>query len=125
MNHLTAETEALTKQVTQLSGDKKKLHEEVLYLQSIIKQSPELSEIANKRAVLPAKNVKAAGICLLIVLFSVGLLFNANQNNPNLPFGNRDREEIPEVLPKKYETINVYYKNSYLIFLIACTLAVF
>jgi len=104
VNHLTAETEALTKQVTQLSGDKKKLHEEVLYLQSIIKQSPELSEIANKRAVLPAKNVKAAGICLLIVLFSVGLLFNANQNNPNLPFGNRDREEIPEVLPKNLYT---------------------
>lgn len=97
VTHLTSETDSLTKQVHQLNQDKRKLQEEVMYLQSIIKQSPELSEIASKRA-LPAKNVKAAGICLLIVLFSVGLLFNTNQNQNSLLL--RNREEIPEVVPK-------------------------
>jgi hypothetical protein len=99
LNHITQQNENLTKQVQAIQIEKKKLADEVLYLQAIIKQSPQLSAIAisNKRQ-LP-RNVKAAGVCLLIVLFSFGLLFNASTQS-NLPFGSNRREEIPEVLPK-------------------------
>jgi len=80
VNQLQTDNENLTKQVNTVSTDRKKLQEEVTYLQGIIKQSPALSQIAansTKKQVM-GKNVKAAGICLLVVLFSFGLLFNAN-----------------------------------------------
>jgi len=107
VTHLTSETEVLGKQVSILNGEKRKLQEEVLYLQSIIKQSPELSELALRKGPngVPAKNVKAAGICLLIVMFSIGLLFNANQNEQNLPFMNKNREQIPEVVPTSGKSV--------------------
>jgi len=43
---LTSDNENLTKQVSLVSSDKDKLQEEVAYLQSIIKQSPTLSQMA-------------------------------------------------------------------------------
>jgi hypothetical protein len=88
VNSLTADTEALSKQVSTLSTEKRRLEEEMLYLHSIIKQSPELSAALETRRstsiLLTNKNVKAAGVCLLIVLFSFGLLFNTT--DPNHPF---------------------------------------
>jgi hypothetical protein len=100
VTHLTGDNDALTKQVSSLTNDKKRLQEEVLYLQSIIKQNPDLSSaLANRKPPFQPKNVKAAGVCLLIMLFSMGLLFNSNQNS-NLPFSKASREEIPEVIPK-------------------------
>jgi len=100
VNHLTGDNDALTKQVNSLTTDKKRLQEEVLYLQSIIKQNPDLSSaLANRKPPFQPKNVKAAGVCLLVILFSMGLLFNSNQNS-NLPFSKASREEIPEVIPK-------------------------
>lgn len=97
------ENENLSKQVLTVTGEKKKLEEEVFYLQSIIKQSPQLAMLAQntkKSFSTPAaapKNVKAAGICLLIVLFSFGLLFNNTQ--PDFT-ARAPREEIPEVIPQ-------------------------
>lgn len=100
MFRLTNENENLTKQVSVIAADKEKLQEEVAYLQNIIKQSPALSQIAanhssnigNKKG---TKNVKAAGVCLLIVLFSFGLLFNANPNiNFKLQEGENSKQYI-------------------------------
>jgi hypothetical protein len=96
---LSTDNDNLTKQVVALNGDKKRLQEEVVYLQSLIKQSPELSAVLASRKGMQPKNLKAAGVCLLVILFSVGLFFNSNQN-PNLPFSRVSREEIPEVVPK-------------------------
>jgi len=99
VTHLTTDNETLTKQVNSLNGDKKRLSEEVVYLQNIIKQSPELSAaLATRKSGFQPKNMKAAGVCLLIMLFSVGLLFN--QSKSPLPFSRSAREEIPEVIPK-------------------------
>jgi len=96
VSQLTTENDTLSKQIAAIATDKKKLHEEVLYLQNIIKQSPALMQIANSHSTLnnsavakkplqpSPKNMKAAGICLLIVLFSFGILFNTN--NPNFSF---------------------------------------
>jgi len=107
VNHLATENETLSKQLASISAEKKKLHDEVIYLQTIIKRSPELSQLAlngKKNLALGGtaithKNVKAAGICLLIVLFSFGLLFNSSNENIGLPIG-QSREDSPEVIPK-------------------------
>jgi hypothetical protein len=83
------------------------LKEEITYLTKFINKTPGLAEeIAHSRpkgTVPPIRNVKAAGVCLLIVLFSFGLYFNNVQqfgnNGPALPFEGGAREPIPEVLP--------------------------
>jgi len=95
VSNLTADNDNLAKQVISISTDKRKLEEEVLYLQSIIKHSPALvNMVANKPSAKftnSTKNVKTAGICLLIVLFSFGLLFNGA--SPDLPFSKRTRDD--------------------------------
>jgi len=99
VNHLTTDNDSLSKQVNGLNSDKKRLQDEVIYLQNIIKQSPELSAVlATRKSGFQPKNMKAAGVCLLIILFSVGLIFN--QSKSSLPFARLSREEIPEVIPK-------------------------
>lgn len=103
VSHLTAQNETLTRQVQAITVDKKKLADEVLYLQNIIKQSPQLAAIASngggaKKPHVP-RNVKAAGVCLLIVLFSFGLLFNANSG---LPFATSNRREDMESSSRGY-----------------------
>jgi hypothetical protein len=80
------------------------LKEEIGYLTKFINKTPGLAEeIAQSRpkGTAPIRNVKAAGVCLLIVLFSFGLFFNNVQqfdNGPALPFEGSAREPIPEVL---------------------------
>lgn len=98
------------------------LKEEIKFLNKFINKTPGLAEeIASNRAkgtTTPIRNVKAAGVCLLIVLFSFGLFFNNVQqygdNGPTLPFESRAREPIPEVVPfggdKRY--ILMIYKYS-------------
>lgn len=105
VNHLVAQNELLTQQVQTISGDKKKLTDEVLYLQSLIKQTPHFGNAAAidassiMRRPAPSANLKAAGVCLLMVLFSFGLLFNATSHNTppqrSLPWTNNRREEFP------------------------------
>ncbi len=82
------------------------LKEEINYLTKFINKTPGLAEeIAQSRpkGTAPIRNVKAAGVCLLIVLFSFGLFFNNVQqfgdNGPALPFEGGAREPVPEVLP--------------------------
>lgn len=110
---LTSETETLSKQVGQLQTDNKKLQGEVVYLQNIIKQSPELSVTLSKRGstsattVIPAKNMKAAGVCLLIVLFSVGLLFNSKEHKMFKNSISTSNEDIPQIVTTK-TTRSVY-----------------
>mmetsp|Transcript_14404 Transcript_14404/g.20087 ORF Transcript_14404/g.20087 Transcript_14404/m.20087 type:complete len:543 (-) Transcript_14404:67-1695(-) len=88
VNALTQDNEHLTKQLAAISTDRNKLQQEVLYLQSIIKQQQPnanlgtlSTQVAGKKPYNP-KNVKAASVCLLIVLFSFGILFKAT--NPNV-----------------------------------------
>jgi len=99
VNLLSTENETLKKQLALISADKAKLHDEVAYLQNLWKQQHPNSAITinttnvndrQRSPPLPAsytmpKNVKTAGVCLLLVLFSFGLLFNNNINN-NSPF---------------------------------------
>jgi len=92
VNHLSSDNDNLLRQVASLTEDKKKLQEDLLYLQSIINQSPNLSQ-----QYIPAKNMKAAGLCLLIVLFSFGLLFNANNSNFPSKIGKLNDERNPEI----------------------------
>jgi hypothetical protein len=85
------------------------LKEEIKFLHRFIDKTPGLAEeIARNRpkgAAAPSqiRNVKAAGVCLLVVLFSFGLFFNNVQqfgdNGPAMPFEGRSREPIPEVVP--------------------------
>lgn len=88
VNALTQDNEHLSKQIAAISTDRNKLQQEVLYLQSIIKQQQPnanlgtlTTQVAGKKTYNP-KNVKAASVCLLIVLFSFGILFKAA--NPNV-----------------------------------------
>lgn len=111
---LAAQNELLTQQVNSISADKKKLSEEVLYLQNIVKSSSHLPH-SESSSLVPVKrnpsNLKAAGVCLLMVLFSFGLIFNAaqqqnnqnNQNGLNWTSLNR-REEIAETPSKELFT---------------------
>lgn len=90
VNALTQDNDNLTKQIAAITTDRNKLQQEVLYLQSIIKQQQPnanlsaltTTQVGSKKPYNP-KNVKAASVCLLIVLFSFGILFKAT--NPNVP----------------------------------------
>ncbi len=72
-----------------------------LFSFSLTALSEELSN-RQRAGVTSIRNGKAAGICLLIVLFSVGLFFDNvhNTGSTGLPFDiNSPREPVPEVVP--------------------------
>jgi len=106
---LEAKVKAVVTQSEMLLQENNALKEEIKLLTKYINKTPGLAEeIASSRpkaaaATAPIRNVKAAGVCLLIVLFSFGLFFNNVQqfgdNGPALPFEGRSREPIPEVIP--------------------------
>lgn len=121
IEELEAKVQVLTNHGDQLAQENKVLKEEMAYLINVLKKTPGVpSEVLSKTAtfgmstsaVVPVRGAKAAGVCLLIVLFSFGLFFNAKNgpSGPSLPFDpNTPREPIPEVLPtthydKKYTT---------------------
>jgi regulator of replication initiation timing len=110
----------LRAQVAALTGDNTKLNQEVANLQGLIKKTPALQQLwtsginyvaslakqqkeesQQAPASTQGNNVKAAGVCLLVLLFSFGLFFPnsiANGNN-GLPFETAAREPVPEVIP--------------------------
>jgi len=101
---LTSDNVAMKERITALQTENKSLKDEVIYLHSVIKKNPGLSSLFQGMNYLGkvskqgySNNVKVAGVCLMIILFSFGLFFNSN-NTPALPF-NSVREPIPEVLP--------------------------
>ncbi|KAL6054083.1 putative basic-leucine zipper transcription factor [Balamuthia mandrillaris] len=83
MEELEGKVQKLATHNQQLLEENKLLKEEVNYLKGIIKKTPGLAHELLQRStrIGPAgatpNNVKAAGVCLLIVLFSFGLFFNA------------------------------------------------
>jgi len=96
---LTSENEALRK-------ENMVIKEDLETLQKVLKTTPNVpSHLLSKqwgKSTPNTGNVKAAGVCLLIVLFSFGLFFNAKSgfNGPSLPFDpSIPREPIPEVIP--------------------------
>lgn len=80
VNTLTSENESLQVKLNQVTSEKNKLQQDVVYLQNIIKQSPAL---ALGKKTNGGRNAKSAGVCLLLMLFSFGLLFNNSTPNIN------------------------------------------
>ncbi len=76
VNILTAETEKLNNKNASLTKENQKLKDEIIKLHVTIKQLQENKPLA------ASKTAKAAGICLLVVLFSFGLLYNATSRQP-------------------------------------------
>lgn len=119
IEELESKVAVLAGQSEHLAQENKVLKEDIAYLLNVLKKTPGVpSEVLSKTASFgvtapaPIRGVKAAGVCLLIVLFSFGLFFNAKNGptGPSLPFDpNTPREPIPEVLPtshydKKYSS---------------------
>jgi len=91
---LTEEKETLIKRNASLTKENQSLREEVLQLKS---NTGQLGNAAKKLAT--SRSAKAAGICLMIVLFSFGLFFNTTQRGL-VPF-EPAIEGIPEVVPQR------------------------
>ncbi|KAF2073955.1 hypothetical protein CYY_004742 [Polysphondylium violaceum] len=106
--------EDLEKKISDLTDDNTSLKEEVVYLQSLVKQlagddfqfnnnnsghkvidisvnnnnnSNNYNNNSNINNINKAKNVKAAGVCLLIIFFSFGVFFQNPQQAPNFNSG--------------------------------------
>lgn len=100
---LTADNEALQKKVQSLS-------DELIYLRSTMKTglAPNLNAV-KKPLLFNQKSSGAAGICLLLVLFSFGLVFNSREaSSGGLSLQHRD--PVPDVLPpsqRVLKSINV------------------
>jgi len=107
IEELEAKVNAANAISEQLMTENKALKDEINLLTRFINKTPGLAEeVARNRpksAVTPIRNVKAAGVCLLVVLFSFGLFVNNVQQmgskGPALPFEAGTREPIPEVVP--------------------------
>lgn len=110
---LSTETEQLRQQVIDLSSKNKHLQEEVAMLQAYIKEN--VPENTNSKNV---KHSAAAGVCLLIILLSFGIFFDARSiqpftapevaiSHPSVYIG-RTLNELPtiEVMEDEPEAIN-------------------
>jgi len=109
--NLNGENNRLREHITALSTENKSLKDEVIYLHDMIKKTPGLSTLFTAGANYMASfskgqqnlsaNVKSAGLCLMILLFSFGLFFNnmQPQQQQALPWDRTGREAIPEVVP--------------------------
>jgi hypothetical protein len=108
---LNGENNRLREHITALSTENKSLKDEVIYLHDMIKKTPGLSTLFTAGANYMASfskgqqnlsaNVKSAGLCLMILLFSFGLFFNnmqPQQQQQALPWDRTGREAIPEVI---------------------------
>ncbi|KYR01318.1 putative basic-leucine zipper transcription factor [Tieghemostelium lacteum] len=92
--------EDLEKKISDLTSDNNSLKEEVLYLQSIVKQLASEQNLSTQSQTALAnynnqrKNMKAAGVCLLIIFFSFGVFFqNQQQSGTNsLTFVNNNNQ---------------------------------
>ncbi|EFA81287.1 putative basic-leucine zipper transcription factor [Heterostelium album PN500] len=77
--------EDLEKKIGDLTTENGSLRDEVLYLQGIIKQfastNPEISNQLQQHESMRTKNAKAAGVCLLIIIFSIGIFLNPQQQS--------------------------------------------
>jgi hypothetical protein len=88
VSSLIADNENISKQLATITGDKNKLQQEVIYLRGLLKQnsslpasSPATSMVSSttvKKTISP-RNVKTAAVCLMVVMFSFGLLFRSDQ----------------------------------------------
>jgi hypothetical protein len=108
---LNSENNRLREHITALGTENKNLKDEVIYLHDMIKKTPGLSTLFTAGANYMASfskgqqnlsaNVKSAGLCLMILLFSFGLFFNnmQPQQQQALPWDRTGREVIPEVVP--------------------------
>lgn len=105
---LQNENSRLATRVTELNAENKTLKEEVLQLQSVINKSSFLTQLLKNVTSIKSKSAqqslsvisnkaKAAGICLMVVLFTFGMFFNQAAVNP--AFEPATRFDIPSVIP--------------------------
>jgi hypothetical protein len=121
---LTTTNAQLRDQITNVQKENGSLKQEVAYLQGMLKKTPGLTQLFTsginyvaglaKQDAIAARepqhaqhnapvgnNVKAAGVCLLVLLFSFGLFFPSalHNNNNKLPIDMNTRESALEALP--------------------------
>ncbi|GAM26512.1 hypothetical protein SAMD00019534_096870 [Acytostelium subglobosum LB1] len=81
--------EDLEKKISDLTSENTDLRDEVLYLQSVMKQlatsNPDITKQLQQHESMRAKNAKAAGVCLLILIFSIGIFLNPQQPSQSQP----------------------------------------
>jgi regulator of replication initiation timing len=73
---LTQDNDILTKRVASLVNDNLQLSEKVNNLTNILKQNQTQRKSVATNASTTNKNLKTAGVCMLMILFSFGLFFN-------------------------------------------------
>jgi len=98
---LEQKVRTLNEENHRLGIENRDLKEDVGYLASIIRKTPNISNdvlkgVARKPAHSTA-SAKAAGVCLLLVLFSFGLFFNSKNGSRSLalPYEVEPSEAIP------------------------------
>lgn len=101
---LTAENINLSKKVTSLSVNNHSLIEEVLQLQSNMKNAPGTS-YNKKKQYQGEQNLRAAGVCLMLVLFSCGLFLNSSNAQKKISLFQNTCPIAHHVAPKS-EKIN-------------------
>jgi len=103
VENLTNNNDVIMDELTSIRADKKKLEEEVTFLRNLIKHSPSMTAAEKKDALSP-RNMKAAGVCLLIMLFSFGIVSQRLNVEPTSSSSSSSslstREEVPEVMPR-------------------------
>jgi hypothetical protein len=101
VTNLATENANLKERITSLSTENARLKEEVMFLNDLIKKTPGLSTMFNsslqmlsavdaspngkQTQQLISTNAKAAGLVLLVLLFSFGLFFNPSQLQQQQP----------------------------------------
>jgi len=100
---LATKNKDLTCKVSTLSTENKSLKEEVDRLQNLVKQSSALNSVFEnvqniKKNQQVSSNVKAAGVCLAIVLFSFGLFFNEAPQGNAIPASNVGSTNVPTAM---------------------------
>eukprot|EP01118_Nematostelium_gracile_P004200 TRINITY_DN1492_c0_g2_i1.p1 TRINITY_DN1492_c0_g2~~TRINITY_DN1492_c0_g2_i1.p1 ORF type:complete len:274 (-),score=56.00 TRINITY_DN1492_c0_g2_i1:61-882(-) len=93
VHQLTTENGILTRQLSTVMADKKKLEERVVHLQDLFGKQ---GNIQQPNKIVPSlnsspRNLKTAGVCLLLVLFSFSMLMNST-NSPDLPFTMKSKD---------------------------------
>jgi len=103
----------LVSQNDRLHQENKILREDLEYLSSILKKTSNLPDqlLSKPVAAVTPRSVKAAGVCLLIVLFSFGLFFNSKNSNgphglPSLPFDRALSLPLPATEPIPPEVLS-------------------
>jgi len=99
---LTSDNQALKTELFTVREQSGQLRQEVAYLQGVIKKNRGLNAVytginylqGTAKENLTSGNIKAASVCLMLVLFSFGLFWSNGQLSNHV-----HREQVPQILP--------------------------